>query len=228
MSLPRICIPVVEADLESAERSLAQIHAQGYLAELRLDYLARPDLPRLLRSPRGPVIVTNRLPEEGGRWQGEERDRQRLLEQAVSLGADYVDVEFNADPQWRRDILAGRGRSKIILSWHDFQGTSTPYRLADTMLAMTELHADIIKIVVYAHKPADCLALLALIPGALERGQDIIAFSMGPAGTYSRVISPLLGGYLTFAVLEAGQESAPGQLTVRELLFCWEILKVQK
>jgi 3-dehydroquinate dehydratase type I len=219
---------VVAADLESAERSLAQIHSQGYLAELRLDYLARPDLPRLLRYPRGPVIVTNRLPQEGGRWQGEERDRQRQLEQAISLGADYVDVEFNADPQWRRDILAGRGRSKIILSWHDLQGTSTPYRLADTMVAMAELHADIIKIVVYAHKPADGLALLALIPGALERGQDIIAFSMGPAGKYSRVISPLLGGYLTFAVLEAGQESAPGQLTVRELLAIWEILKVQR
>lgn len=215
---------MVAADLELAEQSLAQIQAKGYLAELRLDYLAHPDLPRLLRSPRGPVIVTNRLPGEGGRWQGEERDRQRLLEQAVSLGADYVDVEFNADPEWRMDILAGRGRSKIILSWHDFQGTSTPYRLADTMLAMTELRADIIKIVVYAHKPADCLALLALIPGALERGQDIIAFCMGPAGKYSRIISPLLGGYLTFAVLAAGQESASGQLTVPELLSCWETL----
>jgi 3-dehydroquinate dehydratase type I len=215
---------VVAQDLESAERSLDHIRALGYLAELRLDYLADQDLPRLLQAPRGPVIVTNRLPAEGGRWQGEERDRQRLLEQAIALGADYVDVEFNADPDWRREILAGRGSSKIILSWHDFRGTSTPYRLADTMVAMAELQADIIKIVAYAHKPVDCLALLALIPGALERGQDIIAFSMGPAGKYSRAISPLLGGYLTFAVLEAGQESAPGQLTVQELLSCWQIL----
>ena len=63
-----------------------------------------------------------------------------------------------------------------------------------------------------------------MIPAALERGQDIIAFSMGPTGKYSRVIAPLLGGYLTFAVLEAGQESAPGQLTVQELLSIWEIL----
>ncbi len=224
MNRPRICIPVIAADLEEAEQSLAQIHSLGYLAELRLDYLARADLPRLLRSPRGPIIVTNRLPEEGGRWQGDEHGRRQLLEEAVTLGADYVDVEFNADPDWRREIINGRGHSKIILSWHDFQGTSSPYRCADTMLAMVELGADIIKIVAFAHKPADCLALLALIPGALERGQDIIAFCMGPAGKYSRIISPLLGGYLTFAVLAAGQESAPGQLTVQELLSCWEIL----
>ncbi len=224
MNLPRICIPVVATDNEGAQQALAQIQTLGYLAELRLDYLVRPDVDRLLRSPHGPLIVTNRLPGEGGRWQGDERDRQRLLEQAVTLGADYVDVEFNADPAWRRDILAGRGASKIILSWHDFKGDSSPYRLADTMVAMMELGADIIKMVVYAHKPADGLALLALIPAALERGQNIIAFSMGPAGKYSRVIAPLLGGYLTFAVLEAGQESAPGQLTVPELLSTWEIL----
>jgi 3-dehydroquinate dehydratase type I len=224
LSHPRICIPVVATDNDGAQQSLAQIQTLGYLAELRLDYLVRPDVPRLLSSPHGPLIVTNRLPEEGGRWHGDERDRRRLLEQAVKLGADYVDVEFNADPDWRRDILAGRGASKIILSWHDVKGDSSPYRLADTMVAMMELGADIIKIVVYAHKPADSLALLALIPAALERGQDIITFSMGATGKYSRVIAPLLGGYLTFAVLEAGQESAPGQLTVQELLSIWEIL----
>jgi 3-dehydroquinate dehydratase type I len=224
LSSPRICIPVVATDNDGAQQSLAQIQKLGFLAELRLDYLVRPDLARLLRSEHGPLIVTNRLPAEGGRWNGDEKDRQLLLEQAVTLGADYVDVEFNADPAWRQDILAGRGATKIILSWHDVKGDSSPYRLADTMVAMAELGADIIKMVVWAHHPGDCLALLALIPGALERGQDIIAFNMGPAGKYSRVVAPLLGSYLTFAVLEAGQESAPGQLTVQELLSIWEML----
>ncbi len=225
MSAPRICIPVVVPQLDEARQQLARIQTLGYVAEVRLDLLANPDVAGLLASPRGPVIVTNRLPSEGGRWQGAENDRQRLLKQAVSCGAEYVDVEFNADPQWRREMLAGRGETRIILSWHDVAGTSSPYRLADTMLAMTELGADIIKIVTYAHNPADCLAILALIPAARERGQEIIAFSMGPAGKYSRVVSPLLGGYLTFAVLEPGQESAPGQLTIAELLSIWEILR---
>jgi 3-dehydroquinate dehydratase type I len=210
--------------MDGAVQSLGQIHALGYLVELRLDFLARPDLARLLGSSAGPVIVTNRLAGEGGRWQGAEKDRQALLAQALSLGAAYVDVEFSADPLWRREMLAARGDSKIILSWHDFDGTSSPYRLADTMLAMHEQGADIIKIVVQAHRPADCLAVLALIPAALERGQDIIAFCMGPAGRYSRVVAPLLGSYLTFAVLAAWQESAPGQLTVQDLLKSWEVL----
>jgi len=221
---PRLCIPVVAADVKAARQALAQIQARGYLAELRLDYLADPDLPTLLAPPRGPVIVTNRLPAEGGRWQGSESRRQALLTQALTLGAEYVDVEFNADPQWRRDLLAQRGRSRIILSWHDFAGDASPHRLADTLLAMCAAGADIVKIVAQAHTPADALALLALIPAARERQQEIIAFAMGPAGKYSRLVAPLLGSYLTYAVLTPGQESAPGQLTVADCLAVWRVL----
>lgn len=220
----RLCIPVIAASVAAARQTLARIQSLGYLAELRLDYQAGPDVTELLASPRGPVIVTNRLPSDGGRWQGPERQRQRLLEQALAQGADYVDVEFAADPLWRQDMLANRGASRIILSWHDLAGTSSPQRLADTMLAMAAAGADIIKIVATVHAPADSLALLALIPAALERGQEIIAFGMGPLGKYSRLVAPLLGSYLTFAVLESGQESAPGQLTVQECLAVWQIM----
>ena len=220
----RLCIPVIARDQAAARQALARIQPLGYLAELRLDYLPDPDVAALLAAPRGPVIATNRLPTEGGRWQGPERQRQVLLERALALGADYVDVEFTAEPRWRQEMLAGRGQSRIILSWHDVTGTASPARLADTMLAMAAAGADIIKIVATAPTPAAALAPLALIPAARERGQEIIAFAMGPAGKYSRLVAPLLGSYLTFAVLEAGQESAPGQLTVQECLAVWQII----
>ncbi|MGQ9921726.1 MAG: type I 3-dehydroquinate dehydratase [Desulfobacca sp.] len=220
----RLCIPIIAGEQAAARQALARIRPLGYLAELRLDYLADPDVAALLAPPRGPVIVTNRLPSEGGRWQGPERQRQILLEQALAAGADYVDIEFAADPSWRQEMLAARGQSRIILSWHDCTGTASPACLADTMLAMVAAGADIIKIVALALSPAAALAPLALIPAARERGQEIIAFAMGPAGKYSRLVAPLLGSYLTFAVLEAGQESAPGQLTVQECLAVWHIL----
>jgi len=35
---------------------------------------------------------------------------------------------------------------------------------------------------------------------------------MGMAGQISRVMSPLVGGYLTWASTEAGSESAAGQM----------------
>ena len=36
---------------------------------------------------------------------------------------------------------------------------------------------------------------------------------MGERGEISRILSPLLGGFLTFGSLETGKESAPGQIT---------------
>jgi 3-dehydroquinate dehydratase/shikimate dehydrogenase len=44
-----------------------------------------------------------------------------------------------------------------------------------------------------------------------------IALAMGEHGLISRLLAPKFGGFLTFASLESGKESAPGQLTVSDL-----------
>jgi len=220
----RVCVPVVERTNEGARQTLEQIAARSYLAELRVDYLAQPDLPGLLQDRPGPVIVTNRLPQEGGQWQGGEADRQRLLEEALQLGVEYLDVELRAETRWRDELLKQRGRTKIILSWHDFQGTPETAQLQDILEEQMQLGADVVKLVTLARTPQDNLRVLALILQANAGGQEIIAFCMGPDGKFSRVIAPLLGSYLTFATLAAGRESAPGQLTAAQVEAIWEIL----
>lgn len=220
----KICVPVVESTNERAARALRQIAARGYLAELRVDYLSQPDLPGLLKGRPGPVIVTNRLSQEGGHWQGPESERQHLLNLALKLGVEYLDVELRAETRWQDEVLAQRGLTKIILSWHDFQGTPDSAVLQDILAEQIQTGTDIVKLVTLARNPSDNLRVLSLIPPVRARGQEIIAFCMGPQGKFSRLIGPLLGSYLTFATLEPGRESAPGQLTVQEVEAIWEIL----
>ena len=43
---------------------------------------------------RNHFIVTNRRKEEGGKYRGEERKRLGVLQEAIDLGADYIDVEL--------------------------------------------------------------------------------------------------------------------------------------
>jgi 3-dehydroquinate dehydratase/shikimate dehydrogenase len=64
---------------------------------------------------------------------------------------------------------------------------------------------------------ADNFRVLELIPKAQEREINIIAFCMGRFGRISRIFSHLMGGYLTFASLEGGEESAAGQIPVAEM-----------
>ncbi len=154
---------------------------------------------------------------EGGQWRGSEAERRALLEEALSLGADFIDVELAADPAWRRELWARRGQAKIILSWHDFSGTPDTEHLEEILQKMLAQDADVIKMVALAQQPEDNLRLLSLIPQALARGREIIAFGMGPAGKWSRVAAPLLGSFLTFAPFSKKGASAPGQLTVNEV-----------
>ena len=61
-----------------------------------------------------------------------------------------------------------------------------------------------------------------------KKGLKIIAFCMGEQGKISRVMAPLLGSYLTYASLNKGEESAPGQLTVKEIKEVFRILKIKE
>jgi 3-dehydroquinate dehydratase I len=221
----RICVPVVETNTNRARSKYLRAARKGLWTELRLDYLESPDLKRLFRTHPGPVIATNRLAAEGGKWTGGEAERRALLEEALTLGADFLDLELAADPAWRREVYGRRGEAKIILSWHDFSGTLETAQLEDTLQKMLAQDADIIKMVTMARAPEDNLRLLALIPQARAAGREIIAFCMGPAGKWSRIAAPLLGSFLTFAPFTKKGASAPGQLTVNEVKRLWQMLK---
>jgi len=221
----RLCVPIVEASPARARSHYLRAARKGLWAEIRLDYLVKPDLKRLFRTLPGPVIATNRPQAEGGRWLGSESDRQALLAEALASGVSALDVEFSTEAAWRRELFARRGKTRIILSWHDFAETPAKERLEEIFTGMLAEEADILKLVTLATTPADNLRLLALIPRARAAGKEIIAFCMGPLGKWSRVATVFLGGFLTFAPFNPGQASAPGQITVAEFKRMWRMLR---
>jgi 3-dehydroquinate dehydratase type I len=220
-------VPVVEATVNRARGKYQRAARKGLWTEVRLDYLEEPapNLARLFRTLPGPVIATNRLAAEGGRWQGTEADRLALLTEALNLGVTCLDLELAADAGFRREIAARRGATKLILSWHDFAGTPEAARLEAVLEEMLASEADIVKLVALAREPADNLRLLSLIPRARAQGKEIIAFCMGPVGKWSRIAAPLLGSWLTFAPFSKQGASAPGQLTVNDVKRLWRILR---
>jgi 3-dehydroquinate dehydratase type I len=221
----RLCVPIVQANPARARGHYLRAARKGLWAEVRLDYLAKPELKRLFRTLPGPVIATNRLEKEGGRWSGSEADRRALLEGALDFGVQAIDVEFATEAAWRRGLFARRGKTRLILSWHDFTGTPEDGKLDEIFTAMLAEDADILKLVTQANTPADNLRLLSLIPRARAHGKEIIAFCMGPLGKWSRVATIFLGGFLTFAPFNPREASAPGQITVAEFRRMWRMLR---
>lgn len=211
-----ICVPIIAKTNDEALEKMAAASKVADLIELRIDYLTDPDLPRLLEKKPKPVIVTCRTQKDGGKYNtehegGAEDKRVAMLCDALKIGADYVDIEFDAPENSRRGILeAASSSSQVILSYHDFDGVPDDLEsLKDRMVSSAP--GAIIKLAVFANAVTDNLPVLNLLKNKKE-GEKIAAFCMGENGEISRILCPVFGGAFTFGSLGPGEESAPGQV----------------
>jgi 3-dehydroquinate dehydratase/shikimate dehydrogenase len=185
-----------------AELVAARDRADADMVELRVDYVTDINVAQALAGRRLPVIFTCRAPWEGGRFQGGEDERLRILSQAIEGGAEYVDVEWKADRRRLPRPVAGR----IVLSHHDFSGT--PPDVADRVRAMLAEQPDVLKISVTALQLRDCLKLREVTSVDVPH----VAIAMGPAGQVSRLFPGLYGSLWTY-----GGTAAPGQVSAADL-----------
>lgn len=221
----RVCIPIVETTVERALIAVKEAEQWADLIELRADYLKRVKLAPFFENRKKPFIVTHRRNEEGGKYKGGEGKRLSVLQDAIDLGADYIDVELATERSFLQGLVRNKGGTDVILSFHDFRRTSSLKELQRLFDRMVRLGADVIKIVSFARSWEDNLTILSLIPFAKARKQEIIAFCMGKKGKISRLFSPILGAAWTYASLNKVKASAPGQLTVREIKDIWERMR---
>jgi len=217
----KICVPIAAENVDAALRKMKRAFSTADLVELRIDRIGKADLKMLLKRNPERILVTNRRKEEGGYFRGKEKDRVAILKEAVSRGAGFVDIEVSTGSvligELRNAVRKRGGKTKLIVSHHDPGGTPGIRALRKKLDEGAGLGADIVKIVTTARSMDDNIRVLSLIAKGREKGVDIIAFCMGDAGRVSRIMAPLLGSFLTFASLQQGEESAPGQFTVGEM-----------
>jgi shikimate dehydrogenase/3-dehydroquinate dehydratase type I len=227
-----ICIPITAAtqirDLKDMEAGLHQAD----VVELRMDLIRDGNVKTLMDRVRRcsvplKILVTSRQDDDRGG--SIEKKGLAVLKEAVALGADFVDIELSVTEALRQEVRSAiryhGDRTRLIVSHHDFKMTLSEKALKEIFHECVLAGADIVKIVTHARRPEDNLKILNLIGYARKKNQDIIAFCMGENGRMSRIMAPSLGSLLSFAVLERGAESAPGQLTVEEMRQAREIIK---
>jgi 3-dehydroquinate dehydratase-1 len=209
MKKPRICVTIVESNLVA----IKEIEPKVDMFEVRLD-LVGPEWPDLIKFLGKPWIACNRGPKEGGKGSPDEVKRVGELLWAAEAGACIVDIEQRTKNL--KDIVPLiKARAKCLISFHDLVETPAYETLVEIAKSQIKAGADVCKIVTTAQTLADNLALLKLVREFPEK--KMIAFAMGEPGRISRILSPLAGGYLTYACISTGKESAAGQIPVKEL-----------
>lgn len=175
------------------------------MAEIRLDrcQLSDDEIEDLFANTDTPLIATCRISEVGA------KEAERRLGVAIRAGARFADLEIEADVAFSkrfRSVCEECG-TEIIRSFHDFSGTPDLEYLKQVRDRCYRYGADIAKVVVTAHSADDAARVLALYDG-----HPLVAFAMGDAGRSSRIACLKAGAPFSYAALDEGDTTAPGQI----------------
>jgi 3-dehydroquinate dehydratase/shikimate dehydrogenase len=229
LRLPRICVSVVGSDPTELLEKAEAVARDNPFVEFRLDYLKTPAqaLPKI-KSFLGShtyvtAVATCRRANNGGKFKGSVASQVDILVKAGQSGCHLVDIELqSAQVMKAADFTRIRNHAGLILSYHDFKTTR---KLNETFAAMKQFPADIFKVVTTATNLYDNVVMMKFLE---EQSHDhkMVGVCMGEQGIISRVLGLRAGSLFTFAAYGPGEETAPGQVSVRALRDAYRIENV--
>lgn len=219
--ISRVCVAIAATTPKELMEKAREAARENSFLEFRLDYLPQPAaaialIHKFLRE-LGEVtaIATCRREPGGGKFKGSIEDELTVLEQASKAGCHLVDVEIETVEKLKAADL-DRIRSwsaALLISSHDFKATRDLDRTFEKIL---RYRPDFIKIVATATCLADNLTMMHFLERAAEV-TNVVGICMGEQGTISRILGVRAGSAFTFASVQAGEETGPGQITARML-----------
>lgn len=214
----RICVAILPKTVSEALRLIEKVEeSNADFIEVRLDCLKNSrELADLVAHGQMPKIATDRSSRT-------ETEQRQMLLSAAKSGFEYVDIELST-PQLKDLVkeLKALG-AKPIVSFHEFNGSLSTLELNSILEKEISSGADVCKIVTTANRIEDNLTILNFTSTASSKTK-LVCFCMGALGKVSRLLSPLFGGFFTFASLERGNETASGQMTIQEMKAAYELL----
>lgn len=201
-----ICVSLAEQTAEDCIKALEGIE----FAEVRLDRMdvTPADIEKIF-SVHSNLIATCRP----GR---QDRDtRLAFLAAAIQTGAAFVDIEVEADEEFKNAIRkAAREKGcRVIVSYHNYEKTPGQPELVQIVRSCFDSGGDIAKIACKVHADQENVRLLSL----LEEKRPLVVIGLGTRGRVTRLAAPLLGSPFTYASLSPGKETAEGQLEKESL-----------
>ena len=222
MNNGKICVSVCA---ETAEEMLEQIkHAEDLadVIEIRFDCLAEVEIEKFYtildrdwKISDIPLISTFRPKEQGGKRELTWKERQDFWNSGNEIG--WIDCEED----FVEDSFSWLWEERIC-SYHDFE--TTPENLSAIYRRLRDTEADIIKIAVQADDITDTIPTWKL----LEKAKRIIPIAMGEAGKWTRILGLANGAFMTYASLESGSETAPGQVSATDLIEVYRAKELDK
>lgn len=223
MNSGKICVSVCAETADEMIAKIKQAEEFADVIEVRFDSLEPGEIADLrlrlsVLNSAIPLIATFRPAAEGG---GASDLMQERIEFWRSIGCQYWGVDLERDV-----FLLYEEHAERIVSYHDFDGT-TPV-LATVYEQLASLDATIIKLAVTANDITDCIPVWCLLERARSENRQMIPIAMGDAGKWTRILGLAHGAFMTYASVGDGEETAPGQITAKDLAEIYRVKDLDK
>ncbi len=226
MNNGKICVSVCA---ETAEEMLEQIRRaedSADVIEVRLDCLQPKQIHKAFAflASKKPLLLTYRPKKQGGKAEDDLNNRKLLWIVFVLNGSlDTKKLWFDYEEDLTN--LQKVSNPVTIRSYHDFSGT--PENLSE-IFGHLSAKSDVAKIAVQADDISDSIAVWKLLEKAQSENKQIIPIAMGEAGKWTRILGLAHGALMTYAALNAGNETAPGQISAQDLIDIYRVKELNE
>lgn len=226
----QLCVSLGEATLSSLLHQMERAAQWADLIEIRLDKLTslnNDSLKVIAQRAICPIIWTLRKASHGGDFQGTEEERFNILRSLlIAFTPAFMDLEADTPKPFIKALQELSPETQWIISWHDQK--ETPGDLENLYLQITQHSAAYYKIVTFAQTTTDALRMLNFSSRYNQQGRKLCALCMGALGQSTRLLGPLVGHPFTFAALEKGKETAPGQISAEDLVSTYRFREINQ
>ncbi len=212
----KTCVTIAENSSKKVKQNLKIALKKSDYVEIRFDFLKIDEIPKTLEIVKNDlkkVVCTLRPRTEGGKFEGDEKERISILKLIAEYNPFLLDIEFDTIKNNRALAKYLKStKTNILISWHDFKKTPGFEELKKMMNQMIKFSVNV-KIVTTAKSIDDSTQILQLYR---KKGRNnLIAFAMGDKGEISRILCLYLGSPYTYVSL--GRPVAPGQFSIAEM-----------
>ncbi|KAN0059969.1 hypothetical protein ACQY0O_007942 [Thecaphora frezii] len=166
-----------------------------------------------------PIVFTVRTESQGGKFPDNRPEEYfELIKLGLRHGCEYVDLEVGWSDEQLAAVVAAKGHSQIIASWHDWSGNLRwDSRATLEKYERACKYGDIAKIIGKANTLEDNFALeqfRSSVAASSANAKPLLAINMGEAGQLSRIVNPVFSP-ITHSLMPS--KAAPGQLTFAQI-----------
>lgn len=222
MNKGKICVSVCADTADEMIANIKRAEEFADVIEVRFDCLDVKHSESLLENlpeTTKTYLFTFRPNSQGGK-------RELALEERLKFWARVFCARksgFIVDIEFEPAILFAIDPSKTerIVSFHDYSGQHENFDFY--LEAMSEIAGSTLKIADQVKDITDSIPIWKLLERAKAERKKIIPIAMGEAGKWTRILGLAHGAYMTYASLDAGMETADGQITAKDLVKTYRV-----